>query len=235
MPATRNLQASAQWALPLLDYTPITIAGPDPALTSANLTKQAILGAPFCWRWNRSVATFQCVVGTQDYSLPVRDIGFIEKVTLYDAAAKKQWPVKNEGALGAESNTQRPQSGTLQGEDSSGALTYRFNTPPDVAYLATIIYQRRAVPMTSMACTWGPIPDELAHIYDWGFLANLSIHTRDSRWPVFQQRFVAHLLGAQDGLEAMQRNIFLGNFIDAQLAQQRATMGVQQGMGARGQ
>ncbi len=41
----------------------------EPALTSANTILQTILGAPFAWRWNRTVTGFLCVPGQQDYTL----------------------------------------------------------------------------------------------------------------------------------------------------------------------
>lgn len=39
----------------------------EPALTSANIIKQTILGAPFRWRWNRVMTGFVTVAGQQDY------------------------------------------------------------------------------------------------------------------------------------------------------------------------
>lgn len=41
----------------------------EPALTSANIIMQTILGAPFTWRWNRVVTGFVCVAGQQDYTI----------------------------------------------------------------------------------------------------------------------------------------------------------------------
>lgn len=41
----------------------------EPALTSANIVMQTILGAPFSWRWNRVVTGFVCVAGQQDYTI----------------------------------------------------------------------------------------------------------------------------------------------------------------------
>lgn len=39
----------------------------EPALTSANIIKQTILGAPFRWRWNRTMTGFVTTPGQQDY------------------------------------------------------------------------------------------------------------------------------------------------------------------------
>lgn len=39
----------------------------EPAITSANLVLQTIIGAPFRWRWNRVVTGFITIPGQQDY------------------------------------------------------------------------------------------------------------------------------------------------------------------------
>jgi len=41
----------------------------EPAVSSANIILQTILGAPFRWRWNRSVIGFVTQVGQQDYTV----------------------------------------------------------------------------------------------------------------------------------------------------------------------
>ncbi len=41
----------------------------EPLITASNLVKQAILSAPFRWRWNRSVTGFVAAPGIQDYLL----------------------------------------------------------------------------------------------------------------------------------------------------------------------
>jgi hypothetical protein len=41
----------------------------EPAITSANIIMQTILGAPFSWRWNRVVTGFITTAGQQDYTI----------------------------------------------------------------------------------------------------------------------------------------------------------------------
>jgi hypothetical protein len=41
----------------------------EPAITSANIIRQMIMGAPFTWRWNRVVTGFITTAGQQDYTL----------------------------------------------------------------------------------------------------------------------------------------------------------------------
>ena len=234
MSSTRNLQASVGWVLPQIGYQPVNISGDDPALSAANLVKQTILGPPFVWRWNRSEASFLALPGAQDFPLSAPDFGFIERVSLTTSTgATVVKEVKIESSLSVESIQQRPASVAIQKDDNAGNLTFRFNSVPDQMYIATVQYQRKAFPMTSMAATWAPIPDESAYIYDWGLLAHLSMLVKDARFPTFRQTFTAHLIGAQDGLDALKRNIFLGNWIDVLTAPERAQQKVQQASAAR--
>jgi hypothetical protein len=41
----------------------------EPALTSANTILQTIVGAPFAWRWNRTIIGFITAAGQQDYTV----------------------------------------------------------------------------------------------------------------------------------------------------------------------
>src|SRR6202789_4157362 len=41
----------------------------EPALTSANITAQTMMGAPFNWRWNRFITGFITTAGQQDYTI----------------------------------------------------------------------------------------------------------------------------------------------------------------------
>jgi hypothetical protein len=52
----------------MVSFLPLSIGNnAQPALFFANMTAQAILGAPFVWRWNRNTINFLCTSGTQDY------------------------------------------------------------------------------------------------------------------------------------------------------------------------
>jgi len=41
----------------------------EPAISSANIVMQTILGPPFAWQWNRAVTGFICTPGQQDYTI----------------------------------------------------------------------------------------------------------------------------------------------------------------------
>lgn len=232
MPATRNIMASALFSLPFLGYQPVNVSNGEPALTAANLTKQTMLGPPFSWPWNRASFQVDVIPTDQDYLLEMPDYGFLEKAWLVDADGNVT-EIKIRLALSAESHVQRPQSVSVQEQESDGTLIFRLNAIPDQPYTLEGFYQQAPVLMSSLAATWGPIPDYLSYIYDWGFLSTVAMLTKDARFPIFAQRFTSHLLGAQSGLTILQRNIFLGNWLEVMSAAQDAQLSTQQGVAAR--
>lgn len=234
MSVTRNIQSSALFSMPFIGYQPVNISNGEPAITAANLTKQTILGPPFTWNYNRGHLTIPLSVDDQDYFQTMTDFGFLEKVWLTDEKGiVKEIEVRL--GLSAESAVKRPSSISAQTMESDGDVTFRLNTIPDQPYTLDASYQKAPILMSSLANTWGPIPDHLSYIYDWGFLSFVSLLTKDARFPIFGGRFTSHLLGAQDGLTALQRNIFLGNFLEVMTQTGRAQMTAQQGVQARGQ
>lgn len=237
MSTTRNIMSSALFARPFLGYQPVNISNGEPALQAANMVKQTILSPPFRWVWNRNGATFQLdplsTEWPQDTLLDLDDFGFLENVWLEDTEGNvKEIEVKQ--SLSAESSVQRPASAAAQLVDlDNGNIILRLNAVPDQAYTIGMFYQKESVQVTSLASQWGPIPDSMSYVYDWGFLAMVSMILKDARFPIFWQKFTSHLLGAQDGLTQMQRNIFLGNWLEVLTAQERAQSITQQGVQAR--
>jgi len=229
--------SSALFARPFLGYQPVNISNGEPALQAANMVKQTILSPPFRWVWNRNGATFQLdplsTEWPQDTLLDLDDFGFLENVWLEDTEGNvKEIEVKQ--SLSAESSVQRPASAAAQLVDlDNGNIILRLNAVPDQAYTIGMFYQKESVQVTSLASQWGPIPDSMSYVYDWGFLAMVSMILKDARFPIFWQKFTSHLLGAQDGLTQMQRNIFLGNWLEVLTAQERAQSITQQGVQAR--
>jgi len=235
--------SSALFSLPFLGYQPVNVSAGEPALTAANLTKQTILGPPFSWAWNRQLFSVDVPVADpvsgnpltpplQDYLISAPDFGFIEKAWLIDGKGKKV-EIKNVLALADENSVQRPQSVAAQFINDDGTVQLRLNAVPDQAYTLAGAYQKAPLWMTSLACSWYPLPDSHAYIYDFGFLFFMSMLTKDERSAFFGQKFVSHLLGAQSGLTAMQRNIFLGNWVNVITEPQRAQAESQQGVQAR--
>jgi hypothetical protein len=226
----RNIESSILFSLPFLGYQPADISNGEPALSAANITKQTILGAPFKWPWNRGTFDVQ-LDDVQDYYYPANDWGYIEQAWLIDGAGKAK-EIAIVTTLSAESAVQRPQSVAVQMQDGNG-VALRVNTIPDQPYMLSGFYQKAPLLMTSLASSWTPIPDNLGYIYDWGYLGLLSMITKDVRTPFFLQKFVSHLLGAQDGITALQRNIFLGEFLAIMSAPERKQGDLQQGIQAR--
>ena len=246
MACTRNLMASTLFALPFVGYQPADIVNGQPAIDAANLTKQTMLGPPFTWPWNRGefeVGLVDELNGIeiepeQDYLLTSDDIpqfGFLERVWLraINDPGLKVMELKIVLSLAEEDAQMRPQSVAAQTVGVDDSVLLRFNSRPDQAYVAKGCYQQSASVITSMASLWKPIPDHLSHIYDWGYMSFLGLLVRDPRASLYAQRFAAHLLGAQDGLTATQRNIFLANFLTLMGEQQRAPQTQAQGTSAR--
>lgn len=237
MATNNNLQGSLNWCGAYINYLPQLIGGQEPALSNANLVLQTVLGPPFTWRFNRATFTFNCVVTapipTQDYIVAVPDFGFLEKawVKMPDNTDQKELDIENVLGLGLEKG--RPKSIAAQSDDNLGNITMRLLSGPDAAYIVSGNYQKKAPIMTSVVSNWGPLPDELSYIYNWGFLALSAIVANDSRFPIFNQKFTSHLLGAQEGLDEMKRNIFLGEWLAITKAAERAQLKTQQGIGAR--
>jgi hypothetical protein len=234
MPTTRNIMSSLLFSLPFIGNQPGDISAGQPALDAANLLKQTIMGPPFTWPWNRATLGPTPVSGgDQDYTIPVTTFGFLEQAWLIDAKGKaKEIPVVP--TLSVESAIQRPQSCAVELQDDL-SISIRLNTLPDQPYTLDGFYQKAPVLMTSLASSWAPIPDNLAYITDWGFLAMMSMITKDIRQQIFMQKFAAHLLGAQDGLTATQRNIFIGEWLSLLSQTDRTRATTQQGIGARSQ
>lgn len=237
MSTTRNIMSSALFARPFLGYQPVNISNGEPALQAANMVRQTMLSPPFRWVWNRGSASMQLDTTAkswpQDIVFQLANFGFLENVWLEDPQGNiKEIEVKH--SLAAESSVQRPSSAAPQMIDlDTGNITLRLNTQPDQAYAVSLFYQKEPVEVTSFASQWSPIPDSCSYIYDWGFLAVVSMILKDARFPIFWQKFTSHLLGAQEGLTAIQRNIFLGNWLEVLTAQERIQITTQQGVQSR--
>jgi hypothetical protein len=65
-----TLNQSAEWAKRFIFQRPVATGNfLEPAITSANIILQTVLGAPFRWRWNRAVIGFVTQTGQQDYTV----------------------------------------------------------------------------------------------------------------------------------------------------------------------
>lgn len=209
----------------------------EPAITSANMVMQTILGAPFAWRWNNINGSFTCLTdGTQDYTVNIPTFGWLEYASIQDIADVRnpaKWiELQPQNSLSLDSELgSRPMFICPQTEDvATGNIVFRVSPAPHTAYPVSFQVQESALLITSLNQTWGPIPDYLSYIYNWGFLSFMYMFADDPRFGMANQKFIAHLLGAQEGITETQRNIFLANWDLLTMTQK---MQAQQGNQAR--
>jgi hypothetical protein len=68
--STITLEQTCEWAKRFVFRRPLALGNfLEPAITSANLILQTIIGPPFAWRWNRAVTGFITTAGQQDYTV----------------------------------------------------------------------------------------------------------------------------------------------------------------------
>jgi len=198
---TVTVQNVIDWAKAFTRLLPNTGVGGvsnEPALTLANMVQQTLLAAPFAWRWNRTSVTFNVLNGTQDYAQAMTDLGFIEKVTISTGSAIYSMDIAN--VLPEETKTNRPFVVAAQKDDGI-TVTFRFFPVPNFNGTATVTYQKAAPKITSLSATW-ILPDNLAYLYETGFLAMLFLHAADQRAVAEYQKFMQLALAASQGFSA---------------------------------
>lgn len=241
--STKLLQVLS-WARPFVSNLLLLLDGTtDPALTNANLILGIMLGPPFVWEWNRNTIPFTLTSNNTDVVLAVPDFGFIESGYIQVPSGAESDPntiYQLQPRRQIEKTTQpgRPGFISVFMDDSAGNLTFRLgDCAPDQAYTGVVTYQKAPVFLTAVDAPVGsviPIPDKLMHIFRYGFLAMAYMFNQDSRFAETNQKFIATLLGAQDGLDEAQRNIFLGSWYTMISDQTAAGIMAQQGSQARG-
>lgn len=233
MASTITLANSITWASQFLYSQPVALgAANEPAITIANIVKQAILGPPFCWRFNRTNVDVSLVAAQQDYPVSLSDFGFLEKAWMRYNGVLREFEEIVE-SLPAETIAGRADRAiAVQTDNNAGQITFRVTPLPDATSSNFgLLYQKKATLFTAASDTWAPIPDEYSYIYQYGFLGMALAFNKDQRAGVYDSRFIAHLLGCQGGLSEMQKNIFLGKWLTTALqvgtANQKAQLGVQ--------
>lgn len=311
MASTITLADSLNWCTAFVGYRPLNIGtNNEPALTSANIVKQVLLGPPFTWNFNRDESIkFLTTAGTQDYAQTAATFGFIEKAGYIPAATITNTSLTSNVAtytaansfaagdkvtttgctnggsvfnvtyrpivaatatqftvaitngnissaaeanglavagkaeeisqimtvLGKGTELGAPASIAPQIDNNSGTITFRLLPIPNKVYQITIIQQKR-IPalMTATSSTWTPIPDHYAYIYSYGLLSLLAAYDNNPIAQLYNQKFVAHLLGASQGLSQMDKNIFQKAWLDSMTEMQTAGLNAQQSVQARG-
>jgi hypothetical protein len=209
MASSRTLQDTITWAQTFLGGQPLNVTNMEPGLTCGNLVLERVLGPPMKWRYNRNNLSFVIsTAGGTDYVQVVGDLGWIETQWLVDPTGNIH-SLEGAESLPKSSASFRPKVLAPVYDDNAGNVTFRLNAVPTANDTVFVDYQKKAPLMTSYGSFWSPIPDEYGYIYNKLFLALAGNLTRDSRVPQWSQEGVSALLGAQKGLTAQERAIFL--------------------------
>lgn len=220
MASTITIQDTVNWEKAFLGQQPVLVNGMEPARSSASLVLETMLGPPFAWPWNRAAIAF--TTASQDYTYAgLNDFGHLEGGSV-QAAGGKNWEVAIKNLLQTESQQAKAIHIAPLIDDGLGNITFRLSPAPDQSYTATLLYQKKAPQVLSMAQLWAPVPDERAYICQWGHLALMSLIENSARFNEYNSKFVTALLGAQGGLTELERNVFLANWTRV-LSQLQAT------------
>jgi len=117
------------------------------------MIRNAFLGAPQTWYFNRNEISFPLTAGTQDYAQSINangnDFGYIEKVSLTNDAGEifQINDVQNYSTLSKTGFKQRPSAVALHKVSTAAGVqtvTFRFMGVPEAAYTCTVTYQKLA-------------------------------------------------------------------------------------------
>ena len=241
-----TLQQTLNWALPFIQYSPLTAgAGNEMAITTANMIQEMLTAPPLLWPWNRNTAELSISnAGGQDYYINLTDFSHLEKVSLQDDTGKifEIKDVFNNKSLSLSAATQRPFAvavmqadyGVSDGLSSGGNVWLRFVSTPDQDYTALLTYQKLYTSFTSPSDSWY-LPDALKSIYSNLFLAEAFTAVEDDqRAARYRQRGVASLLARQAGLSDLDKSVILAQWTDREFQTLRQQLAVQQAIAARG-
>ena len=216
------------------------ISALDPGLTSANYIMSIIMGAPFCWEWNRvyDSSALTLVEGQTDYLIALANFGFLEKAILVNASPATNEPPNFEleiyGALGKEGQNARPEKITVLLDDDNGNITFRVFPAPDQAYTVDLQYQKAPILATALgSTTWAPIPDKLAYLYEGGLRAQMYAIYNTQLYLQSMEMFLRQLVAASTGLTEMQKAIFLEDSLRVARTRADSMTGAQQGKQVR--
>ena len=123
MAATLSLANTVAWSKSFIaNLDPSVVTGNEPAVTSANLVKQTILGPPFIWRWNRVNTGFVAASGIQDYVLGnwLASTPFPLNALIVDTNGNSQ-QVTTSGSTGASQPTW---NGSTSGTTTDNGVTW---------------------------------------------------------------------------------------------------------------
>lgn len=213
MASSLTVTDAINFCSPYIKQQRLMVNNMQPAVGTAQIILQTVLGPPFRWRQNRANVNFGIsAAGGTDYLQGVPTMGRIETQWLTDANGK-ELELTGAVSLPKVATSKRPTHVAPQYDDNQGNITFRFNGVPNASYTAFFDFQQKPILIDSFARNFGPVSDEFAYIFFKGFLTWAGMLVNDARFPIWERMFLSSLLGAQDGLDEQQRNIFLGNWM----------------------
>jgi hypothetical protein len=229
MASTKTLQDTITWATTIIKGQSLNVTNMEPGLTFGNLVLGRVLGPPMKWRFNRGSLSFGIsTAGGTDYAQTAPLLGWIEEQWLMDATGTIH-ALEGKQSLPKTTNSYRPKTIAPEYDNNTGNITFRLDAIPTANDTVFVDYQQKAPLMTSYASSWAPIPDEYGYIYNKLYLALAGNLVGDARAPQWSAEGVSALLGAQKGLTAQERAIFL-----MQWDREMQTLATSQDMGKLG-
>lgn len=140
---------TVNWSQAFTQYNTITSGtGFEPAISIASMVRNSLMNAPMTWSWNRfedSSVTTTAV--DQDYTIPLTNFGFLEKVSLTDAKGNIQEikDILNTTSLSRNTTSQRPSGVSVLINNPGVSIKIRFNSTPDQIYKVNLTYQGIAI------------------------------------------------------------------------------------------
>lgn len=232
MACTLTVRDAMNFCSPFIKTQPLQVSNMQPAIGIGNIVLSTLVNPPLRWRFNRKNISFAISNLGTDFVQNIQDLGFIETQWLTDGT--NLHALGGAISLSVEGASGRPERVAPQYDDNAGNITFRFDKVPDKNYTVFLDYQKKAQLITSPASEWFPIPDEFNHTYHYGFLSLAALLVNDSRFPIFENYFIARIMGLQDGLSDQERNIFIGNWTALTQSLKRADGMVTQGIAGRG-
>ncbi len=237
---------SVNWVKAFVVQRPTTgvagIAG-EPAITTANLIMQSILGAPFKWEWNRTQAAsaFTTIPNTSDYKVSLPTFGYLEKAVLVDPTPApgqpSNWELQLYKVIAKDGTPNRSEFIATQLDDNAGNITFRLFPPPNKVYNVDLTFQNAplTIPQGANLSTtlWAPIPDKMSYLYQRGFLAQLQGMYNSQLYVTGMTLFFRQLVAASEGLTEAEKAIFLEESLRLVQTQAASLQTIQQGKAAR--
>lgn len=233
MGITISIQASMTYVQTLIDNQRLNVNNMEPGVTMANSVLGTMLGAPFCWRQNRTNFSFPITTaGGTDYVQSVPGMGFIETQWLSDSSGDIL-ELNGATALAKVSFQRTPTLIAPQYDDNQGNITFRVNSVPDGDYTTFLDIQNAAPLITSPAQTFTPLSDYFGYLFNKGMLSEGALLVNDSRFSIWRSEWIAQCLATQDGLDAQAKDMFYNQFMNTTRTVQRSQDMAKSGGGGR--